>query len=251
MPGRTTDQQCVARRQTEVEVADEVLAVGCANSDTVDLERALLGRSRCHLGEPAGNRVLVDQSVQPDDRRPIARERVVRIPEERQRVMDRVKCGRRLEDIAKRYLTREQPWRLNDERERIDRLTHGQVPAGEQHHPVAPIAVVVHDCGQTAVEHFAFGVLAAVQAHGGARVSQSDECVSEAGIEKFVHEAQPDQRPADDERDDGGREHVEDDDPEQGSGEGEATECQRPGEPPEDRSEGKHGHHGLNGTEQQ
>ena len=88
------------------------------------------------LGEPAGDRVLVDQSVQADDRRPIARERVVRVPEERQRVMDRVECGRRLEDIAERYLTREQPWRLNDERQRVDRLAHGQVPAGEQHHPV-------------------------------------------------------------------------------------------------------------------
>ena len=130
-------------------------------------------------------------------------------------------------------------------------MTHGQVPAREQHHPVPPIAVVVHDCGQTAVEHIAFGVLAPVQANGGARVSQPDECVPEAGIEKFVHEAQPDQWPADDERDDGGREHIEDDDPEEGSGEGDGTQCQRPREPPEDRAERKHGHHGLNCAEQQ
>ena len=165
--------------------------------------------------------------------------------------MDRVECGRRLEDIAERYLTGEQPRRLNDERERVDRLTHRQVPAGEQHHAVAPIAVVLHDCRQAAVEHPAFGVLTPVQANGGTRVSQPDECVPEAGVEKFVHVAQPDQGPTDHERDDGRREHVDDDDPEQGSWDGERTQRQGPRKPPEDRAEREHRHHRLDGAEQQ
>ena len=47
---RTADQQRVTRLETQVEIADEVLAVGSANSDTVDLERALLRRSRLSPG---------------------------------------------------------------------------------------------------------------------------------------------------------------------------------------------------------
>src|SRR6185312_14727905 len=104
--GRTTDQERVTRLETQVEIADEVSAVGSTNSDAVDVECAIPRRSRRHLGECAGERVLVDQAVKADDRRAVACERVIRVPEERQRVVDRVKCGGRLEDVAERYFPR-------------------------------------------------------------------------------------------------------------------------------------------------
>ena len=97
----------------------------------------------------------------------------------------------------------------------------------------------------------AFGVLTPVQADGSARVSHSHQCVPEARIAKLVQEAQPDQGPADDERDDGGDEHVDDDDPEQRPGQCDATDRQRPGQPPQDCAEREHRQHGLDGAEQQ
>ena len=42
------------RVEAQIEVMDEVVAVGSAHPDTVGLERAVLGRDGSHLGECAG-----------------------------------------------------------------------------------------------------------------------------------------------------------------------------------------------------
>ena len=82
----------------------EVLAVGGAYFDAVDLQPALLRDGGLDLSESPGARILVEQPVQADDGRALARERVVHVPEERQRVVNVVECGRRLEDVAERNL---------------------------------------------------------------------------------------------------------------------------------------------------
>src|SRR5882757_10318415 len=114
----------------------EVLAVGSAYFDSADLKPALLRDAGLDLTESPGARILVEQPVQADDGRAIARERVVHVPKERQRIVNVVERGRRLEDVAKRNLLCEKPGRLDDERERVDRLTHREVPAREEDHPV-------------------------------------------------------------------------------------------------------------------
>src|SRR5258708_12816924 len=113
----------------------EVLTVGRAYLYTVDLQPALLRDARLDLGESAGTRILIDQPVQADDGRAIARERVVHVPKERQRIVNVVERGRRLEDVAKRNLLCEKPARLDDERERLDRLTHRAIPSSQENHP--------------------------------------------------------------------------------------------------------------------
>src|ERR1700675_192881 len=114
----------------------EVLAVGSAYFDSSDLKTAILRDAGLDVPDSPGARILVEQPVEADDGRAITRERVVHVPEERQRIVNVVERGRRLEDVAERNLLGEQPGRLDDERQRVDRLTHRQVPAGEEDHPV-------------------------------------------------------------------------------------------------------------------
>ena len=71
------DQKRVTRIKAEFQRRQEAVATGCANLDAVNSEPAMLRAGRRDLTKHAGLRVLLKEPIQPDDRRPIARELVV------------------------------------------------------------------------------------------------------------------------------------------------------------------------------
>ncbi len=248
---RPAHEQRVARLEGEVKPSNEIRAVGGSHLDAGHRQRPVDGARCGDLAEGAGTGVLLDQAVEPDHRRAVTRELVVGLPEERQRVVDGDERGRRLDHVAEGDPAREQPRRLNHIRQRVDRLAHGQIPAGETHHPAQPVPVIGHHLRQPPAEQSAFDGLAAVQPDGGAGVANPHQRVSEARVAQLVEIAQLDQRSADDERDDGGRQHIGDDDPEQGARQGEPTDRQGARQLPQDRTERDHRQHRPYGTEQQ
>ena len=122
-PGRSGDDQRLARFQPKVQAGDQDTAIRVADLHIGEFKGAVGALLRMQARQLTGALVGVDEPVQTDDGGAVGGERVVDRPEKRQRVMHAIEGRCRLRHVTEGDLALEESLRLNDQGQGIDQLT--------------------------------------------------------------------------------------------------------------------------------
>ncbi|MCY1517971.1 hypothetical protein D9M68_526750 [compost metagenome] len=242
------DQQGLARLQAEVEVGHQPMAVGAQHLQARDIQRVRLIHTG-HPGQVARLLVGIEEAAETVEGGAVPGEGVVRLAEERQRVLHLAEGLGGLHHVAQLDGATEEARCLEDKGEHHGDLADGEVEAIELQAPVDQRPDIADQRGEPPQQRAPLNLRTLVEGHVFGVLAQAHQGVAEVRGELLVEEVQADQRAPEAEGDPGRDYHVEVHGEDHRPGDFHARNHQRRRQPPEDAGEGHQRNQRADGAE--